>query len=74
MAPIAAAVAIRPRTDCSSMEGHTSLSTALVYSTVSSSVADPFIPTATRLNWKAVRVDEGTVQRQFVHIIHHCLE
>ena len=28
---IAAAVATRPREDCSSMEGHTSLSTALVY-------------------------------------------
>ena len=27
---IAAAVATRPRADCSSMEGHTSLSTALV--------------------------------------------
>ena len=26
-----AAVAMRPHTDCSSMEGHTSLSTALVY-------------------------------------------
>ena len=32
---IAAAVATRPRADCSSIEGHTSLSTALVYHSLS---------------------------------------